>query len=238
MTLIPIHSGQIPLALDAQQQPGFDLFVIGGNGAACENAKKIATGDLQSNLYLWGATGTGVTHLLQAACKLAAEQGRQTAYIPLREHADLDPGMLENMEVLDLVCVDDIDQIGGQPAWEQALLHLYNRRRDSKHSVLIGAHASPQNLELGLPDLKSRMAWDLVYHLKALADEDKIELLQRRAAARAFSLPQDVAAYLVTRVRRDPHHLIALLDKLQNATLAEKRKLTVPFVKSILDKTP
>jgi DnaA family protein len=238
MTLIPAHSGQIPLALDAQQQPGFDLFVTGENGAACDNAKNIAAGNLRSNLYLWGASGTGITHLLQAACKLAAEQGRQTAYIPLREHADLDPGMLENMEALDLLCVDDIDQIGGLAAWEQALLHLYNRRRDSKHPTLIGAHTSPQNLELGLPDLKSRMAWDLVYHLQALSDENKIELLQRRAAARAFKLPRDVAAYLVTRVRRDPHHLIALLDKLQNATLAEKRKLTVPFVKLILDKTP
>ena len=106
------RSGQIPLALDTQHQPGFDLFVPGENGAACVNAKNIATGNLHSNLYLCGATWTGVTHLLQAACKLVAEQGRQAAYIPLREHAGLDPGMLENMEVLDLVCVDDMDLIG------------------------------------------------------------------------------------------------------------------------------
>lgn len=234
MNLNTSHSGQIPLALDTQQQPGFDLFVPGENGAACENAKSIATGNLQSNLYLWGASGTGVTHLLQAACKQAAEQGRQAAYIPLREHDDLDPAMLENMEVLDLVGVDDIDQIGGKAAWEQALLHLYNRRRDSKHPMLIGAHAGPPSLNFSLPDLKSRMAWDLVYHLKALTDDDKIELLQRRAAARAFNLPHEVAAYLVQRVRRDLPYLIALLEKLQNATLAEKRKLSVPFVKSLL----
>jgi DnaA family protein len=234
MAMIPTHTGQIPLALDTQQQPGFNLFAVGENMAAFENAKSIAMGDLQSNLYVWGATGAGVTHLLQAACKLVAERGRQAAYIPLREHADLAPGMLENMEVLDLVCVDDIDQISTHPAWEQALLHLYNRRRDCKHPMLIGAHASPQKLELGLPDLKSRMAWDLVYYLKPLADEDKIELLQRRAAARALNLPHDVAEYLVKRVRRDLPYLIDLLDRLQHATLAEQRKLTIPFVKSLL----
>lgn len=227
-------TGQIPLALDTQPQPGFDLFAIGENAAALENAKSIALGNLQSNLYLWGATGTGVTHLLQAACKLAAEQGRQAAYIPLREHTDLAPGMLENMEVPDLVCVDDIDQIGNQPAWEQALLHLYNRRRDSKQPMLIGAHAGPHNLDLGLPDLKSRMAWDLVYYLKPLSDEDKIELLQRRAGARAFNLPHDVAEYLVKRMRRDLPYLLVLLDQLQHASLAEQRKLTVPFVKSMV----
>ena len=228
------HSGQIPLALDTQQQPGFDLFVPGENGAACVNAKSVATGNLQLSLYLWGASGTGVTHLLQAACKVAAEQGRQAAYIPLREHDELDPGMLENMEVLDLVCVDDIDRIGVQATWEQALLHLYNRRRDSKLPMLIGAHTGPQSLNFSLPDLKSRMAWDLVYHLKPLSDADKIDLLQRRAAALAFSLPCDVAEYLVSRVRRDLPYLIALLEKLQNATLAEQRKLTVPFVKSMV----
>ena len=63
---------------------------------------------------------------------------------------------------------------------------------------------------------------------------DKIDLLQRRAAARAFHLPHDVAEYLVKRVRRDLPYLIALLEKLQNATLAEQRKLSIPFVKSLL----
>ena len=234
MNPISSSAGQIPLALDTQQQPGFELYVPGANGTACETAKRIATGDMASNMYLWGATGTGVTHLLQAACRHAAEQGHQAAYIPLREHATLAPGMLENMEVLDLVCVDDIDLVGGQPAWEQALLHLYNRRRDAGHAMLIGAHTGPQNLNFDLPDLKSRMAWDLVFHLKALSDSDKIELLQRRAAARAFSLPRDVAEYLVRRVRRDLPYLIELLGQLQHATLAEQRKLTVPFVKSLL----
>ena len=234
MTPGPSQSAQIPLALDTQQQPGFDLFVIGMNTAAFENTKSIAMGQQQTNLYVWGATGTGVTHLLQAACKLAAEQGRQASYIPMREHADLPPRMLENMEVLDLVCVDDIDQMGRQPEWEQALFDLYNRRRDGKIHMLIGAHTSPRELDLGLPDLKSRMVWDLVYHLKPLSDEDKIGLLQRRAAARAFKLPHDVAEYLVKRVRRDLPHLITLLDRLQHATLAEQRKLTVPFVKTLL----
>ncbi|MGH8119636.1 MAG: DnaA regulatory inactivator Hda [Gammaproteobacteria bacterium] len=234
MNTISSFTGQIPLALDPQHQPGFDLFVAGANAAVCEKVKKIASGNLASNLYLWGATGTGVTHLLQAACRQAAEQGRQSAYIPLGAHADLAPGMLENMEAPDLVCMDDIDQIGGVQEWEQALLHLYNRRRDLVQPMLIGAHTSPQNLNFSLPDLKSRMTWDLVYLLRVLSDADKIELLQRRAAARSFSLPRDVAEYLVKRVRRDLPHLVNIMSQLEQATLVEQRKLTIPFVKLLL----
>jgi len=234
MNLISTSTGQIPLALDAQHQPGFDLFVAGPNYAVCENVKKIAAGVQKSNLYLWGATGSGVTHLLQAACKHASEQGRQAVYIPLREHGDLDPGMLENMETPDLLCMDDIDQIGGIQKWEQALLHLYNRRRDSGQPMLFGAHTSPLSLDFSLPDLKSRMAWDLVYLLQDLSDTDKIELLQRRATALAFKLPRDVAEYLVKRVRRDLPYLVTVMTRLEQATLVEQRKLTIPFVKSLL----
>jgi DnaA regulatory inactivator Hda len=231
-----ISTVQFPLALDTQLQPGFDLFIAGENVEAYENVLLLAGGGLKSNLYLWGSPGNGVTHLLQAACRHASEQGRQVAYIPFREHAALNPGMLENLEVLDLVCVDDIDLVGGQSAWEQALFHLYNHRRDHEHAMLIGAHTAPQSLNFILPDLKSRMAWDLVYHLKTLPDADKIVLLQQRAKSSAFDLPLDVAGYLVRRVQRDLPTLIALLEQLQHAMLAEQRKLTVPFVKSILDK--
>lgn len=227
-------SGQIPLALDTQQQPGFELFVAGRNHTACETVRSIAAGELQSRVFLWGGAGTGITHLLQAACKLAAAPGRQAVYIPLREHAALAPDMLEDMELPELVCLDDLDRIAGNPAWEQSVVHLYNRRRDAMRSLIIGSHTAPRQLECALPDLQSRLVWDLVYHLEELDDADKITVLQQRAGARSFNLPRDVAEYLVKRVRRDLPYLVQVLERLQQATLVEQRKLTVPFVRSLL----
>ena len=234
MTRIASAGGQIPLALGLKEKPGFDLFVIGENNEAVQNIKSLARGGQQSSMYVWAQTGNGVSHLLQAACMLADHQRRQVAYVPLRDHGRLDPQLLENLDAMDMVCVDDIDAITGILEWEQPLLHLYNRLRDQGRVMLIGAHTSPQTIELQLPDLKSRMAWDLVYHLKQLGDQDKIEVLQRRAEARAFDLPRDVAEYIVKRARRDLPSLIALLDDLEKATLAEQRKLTIPFVKTLL----
>jgi len=234
MSLFASAGGQIPLALGIKESPGFDLFVIGENYEAIQGIKNLASGSLFSSIYVWAQSGTGVSHLLQAACMLADKMDFQVAYVPLGYFNELDPQVLENLDNMDMVYIDDIDAIAGKPAWEQPLLHLYNRLRDKGCAMLIGAHASPQSINIQLQDLKSRMGWGLVYHLKPLNDQDKIEVLQRRASARAFDLPTEVAAYLVNRVQRDLPSLITLLDELEKATLAAQRKLTIPFVKSVM----
>jgi len=230
MSHIASAGGQIPLALGIRERPGFDLFVTGENHEAVEGIKNIAKGAM----YVWAQPGNGVSHLLLAACTQANEQGKQVAYIPLADYSQLDPQVLENLDNMDMVCIDDIDVVAGLSEWEQPLLHLYNRLRDKGCIMLIGAHTSPQSIDFQLQDLKSRMNWDLVYHIKPLDDQAKIEVLQRRAKARAFDLPTDVAEFMVNRVRRDLPSLITFLDELEKATLAEQRKLTIPFVKSRL----
>lgn len=232
----PIAGGQLPLALSLSEKPGFNLIIVGDNVEAVQQARRAARGTSHSSLYLWGQPGSGISHLLQASCILADEHTQRIAYIPLAEHAVLDPRMLENLDNMDFVCIDDMDAITGQQEWELALLHLYNRLRESGTRLMIGAHVSPQTIPLQLADLKSRMAWDLVYHIKPLRDADKIEALQRRGQARGFDLPREVAEYIVNRTPRDMPNLIACLDTLGEVSLAEKRKVTIPLVKRVLVK--
>jgi len=142
--------------------------------------------------------------------------------------------MLEGLEHLDMVCADDVDCIAGQEAWEQALFHLYNRLREQQKPLLMTGSKGPRDLAFQLQDLKSRVSWDLTYHLQALSDKDKINLLQKRANTRNFEIPEEVAAYLVKNVKRDLPSLLKLLDKLDQATLTEQRKLTIPFVKTLI----
>ncbi len=235
MTEYASDRGQIPLAIGIREKPGFDLYLPGTNDEACLAVKRIAEGIEYGNAYLWGQSGTGKSHLLHAACSLAHEQQHKVAYLPLTDSADLSLDILQDLDTLDLICIDDIDQIAGQAEWEQALFHFYNRARDRQSALLITGKVSPQALAIELPDLKSRIGWDLVYHLDTLDDNGKIKVLQQRANARAFDLPDDVAEYLVNRVERDLPNLIQLLDRFDDATLAEKRKLTIPFVKKLLN---
>ena len=187
------------------------------------------------NVYLWGRTGTGKSHLLQASCTAAAQAQLNIAYIPLGEAESLSPQLLEGLEDLALICLDDIDSIAGNSEWEQAIFHLYNKLRDVHTPLVITAQHSPKGSPIQLPDLKSRLAWDHVYHLLPLDEKSALLALQGRARSRGFDLPDEVSDYLLKRVARDMHNLFAILDKLDKASLIAKKKLTVPFVKDLLE---
>ncbi len=230
----PLLGGQIPLQFGFRETADFEHFIEGPNSEVCTVCRSIALGETVHSIYLWGQVATGKSHLLQAVCNLASQHDQNVAYIPLSQHAEFSPELLEGLEHLAMVCVDDVECIAGQEAWEQALFHLYNRLREQQKSLLMTGSRGPRDLAFHLQDLKSRVGWDLTYHLQALSDKDKINLLQKRANTRNFKIPEEVAAYLVKNVKRDLPSLLELLDKLDQATLTEQRKLTIPFVKTLI----
>lgn len=229
---------QIPLDLGGPERPSLAMFLPGGNAEALAAVERAARGRDAGPLYLWGPEGSGKSHLLLAACRLAGEQGRRTAYLPLGRHAEWQPALLEGLEGLDLVAVDEVGAVAGESAWEQALFHLFNRLRDGGRSLLLAGAAPPAALPLRLEDLKTRLGWGLVLQLRVLDDDAKRAALMLRAHCRGFDLPGEVAAYLLQRCPRDLHSLFGLLDRLDRASLAAQRRITVPFVRALLDAPP
>ncbi|MCB1675636.1 MAG: DnaA regulatory inactivator Hda, partial [Halioglobus sp.] len=122
----------------------------------------------------------------------------------------------------------------GDAAWELALFDLCNRAREQHCRLLVAANAAPRALSVNLPDLRSRLAWGIVYQLPRASDEQKAAILRLRAARRGLSLPAEVAAYIVSRAPRSTGDLLALLDLLDHASLREQRPLSIPFVKQSL----
>jgi DnaA family protein len=185
-------------------------------------------------VYLSGASGSGRTHLLLGQCAAAHKAGMQCAYLPLAERGAFNTGMLEGLEALDLVALDDVHEIARDAAWEQALFGLFNRCRDHATRMLFSADRGPAVLPLHLPDLSSRLAWGLSLVVQPLDDEGRLELLHSLAARRALKMPEDVARYLLDRSPRHTHDLVAIVEQLDHASLAEQRRLTVPFVRASL----
>ncbi len=225
---------QIPLSLRLPDQPGFDQYVIGENSEALQSLRSVCKGSKQSCIFLWGPAGCGISHLLQATCTLADNLGLKVYYLPLQVNTELQPAILENIESMDIICIDDLDLICGKQEWEQSIFHLYNKLRESGKNIIMGSHQSARNIPLQLEDLKSRLSWDLVFHINLLGDPDKIEVLKRRADLRGFRLSHDVAEYVVKHASRDLKNLIKILDDLENASLVQQKKLTIPFVKSVI----
>lgn len=229
-----MSSGQLPLPFIKLERFDFDTYLPDKNVELIHYLKLIVDGIEKKNIFIWGPTGCGKSHLLNAVCNRASEVNKNPAYIPLIETDEFSTEILQGLEQFDLVCVDDLDNIAGEKKWETALFDLFNRLRECGRPLVMAAKNSPQLSGIRMQDLHSRLAWDLVYHITPLSDRLCLEALKMRARLRGFEMNDDVAEYLLKRVPRDIHSMFDLLDLLDDRSLAAGKKLTIPFIKQFL----
>ena len=228
---------QLPLGIRLRDDATFANFYPGTNAAALGYVERLCDCDAgwaESLIYLWGVEGVGRSHLLQAACLRFEQYGETSVYLPMAELVQYGPAIFDDLEQLELVCLDDIEALAGLPEWEEALFHLFNRLRDSGRRLLLAASASPRELPIKLPDLKSRLTLALVFQMRGLSDEDKLRALQLRASRRGLHLTDEVGHFILTRGARSMSALFDLLERLDQASLQAQRKLTIPFLKETL----
>jgi DnaA family protein len=226
-------SPQMPLPLEPRRPDRMEDFLAGSNAAAVAavcNLLEVPGGIL----FLSGPAGAGKSHLLNALCHRAREQGMAAFYIPLGRVPPEAAAGLEGLDALDLVCVDDLDQVAGDLTWEQALFRCCNDIRAARGRLLVASGKPLAALPLALPDLASRLAWGVRQGLQVPTDDDKLEILRRRAHALRIEVPADVLAYLLRHGRRDLGSLLGALERLQQAAFADKRKITVPLAREVL----
>ena len=232
-------SQQLSLNLRLKDGSSFSNFLAGPNREALDRMRAAvvaaATGDKSSAqmIFLWGADGSGRSHLLQASCRLAQELGIAPVYVPLADVAALSPFLLESAEMAPLVCLDDLERIAGLPEWEMALFTLTERLRTAGGTLISAASSPPARLGLRLSDLTSRLAWGTVYALEPLADAEKLEAIRLRARNRGIEIPEEVVQYILSRYPRDLRSLFDLLDRIDRASLAQQRRVTIPFLRRL-----
>lgn len=209
-------------------------FWPGPNAAAFAAIERLAAGASEPMVFLHGPTGAGKTHLLKAAWRSARERGARTGYLPLDQAAMLDPQLVEGWGGLDFVALDAVEKIAGFAAWERALFRMAEELREGGATLLAAGRKPPDALGLDLADLASRLAWGPVYALKVLDDAGLAALAVHIARARGLALPEATAAWLVRRVGRDPASIARMIARLDEAALAARRRLTIPFVRSVL----
>ncbi|MGR6646110.1 DnaA inactivator Hda [Avibacterium paragallinarum] len=226
---------QLPLPIHQIDEETLDNFYADNNLLLLDSLHKNFAELKQQFFYVWGAESSGKTHLLKACSNAFLEQQRLSIYVPLSKSQYFSPAVLENLEQQDLVCLDDIQAVIGNDEWELAIFDLINRMREQGQGILlISANQSPNALAVKLPDLASRLSWGESYQLLPLGDEQKIQVLQQKAYSRGIELPEETANFLLKRLDRDMHTLFQVLADLDKASLQAQRKLTIPFVKEIL----
>jgi len=202
---------QLVLEISPQPAPTFGNFVIGRNEELVAKLQDLSAGRLaETVVYLWGENGSGRSHLLGATIHAATHPGR-------------------------VVVSDDVDSLDA--AGQIALFNRINEIRDNAHeragTLLAAGSAPPAQLALR-DDLKSRLAWGLVYQVRPLTDAEKATYLREEAARRGLRIADEVVAYLLAHVRRDLPTLVAILAHLDEYSLSRQRPLTLPLVREAL----
>ncbi len=227
---------QLPLGVQLGVSLRFETFHEGANAEVVAALKRLADTGHGTALWLYGPRGCGKSHLLQASCARATQRDLTAAYLPLGAVRGEDPGLLAGFERVGLVALDELEAIAGDPGWERALFTLYNDLTEQQGRLLLAAGHAPAALPFALRDLASRLAASEVHRLQALAERDQAEALLRRAAHRGLEMPPETLSYLTRRAPRDFAALCRLLDELDTEALAAQRRLTVPFVRAVLDR--
>lgn len=207
----------------SHEYPGFDTFL----GTANSELVHVLKEQKSPFVYVWGAEGSGKSHLLRAWADKARQLGHNAAYIEIG--AGIFPS--DTIETPYLA----LDQIEFLNSEESALLFaLFNRiRNGGLGALLLSSTLPPQHLNLR-EDLRTRMGYCLVYEVKPLSDDEKINALENLARIRQIPIDPAVFRYLLTHWQRDMNSLLNMLDTLDRYSLAMKKRITLPLLRQLL----
>ena len=225
---------QLYLDLGTPPPATFDNFIVGPNREAAQTlaglSAELAAGTARDRgIYLWGTAGSGRTHLMEALCHAVGPSARY-----LRPHSPLAAFTFD--EASTVYCVDDCDTLSSTQ--QIAAFNLFNETRARPHCAFVAAGSQPP-VDMPLrEDLRTRLGWDLVYRLEQLSDEDRAQALRDRARERGLQLSDEVLHWILTRCDRDMDRLTALIDSLDQYSLARHRPITLPLLKDLLADAP
>ena len=221
---------QLLLDIAPPSPPTLANFVLGRNRELLQTLDEMLAGK-ERFVYLWGAAGCGRSHLLQAVVAAATRNKLNAVYIECDSTDDTNTAFAA-ANTADCVAVDNAEHLSASA--QIGLFNLYNRIRDEGHArLLVSGPVAPAQLGLR-EDLVTRLGWGLVYQVHELTDEDKAQAMKNHAASRGFDLPQEISDYLLRHGRRDMPSLIATVDALDRYSLANRRQVTVPLLRELL----
>ena len=229
-------AAQLPLRLALSSGRRFENFELTpANAELVDAVRRVAVGRTPERLLIVGDAGSGKSHLLEAACGAASAGRDAVAFVPMRDWRSQPVDAVRGLGRSGLLCVDDVDAAAGDRGWEEALLALVEESASRQARIIFSAGAVPSNIPFMLADLRSRLSAATLYRLRGLDDESRARALRRHASGRGLEIPDDVVGYVLTRYRRDMPSLVALLDRLDHCSMAYQRRLTLPFVRDLIE---
>jgi DnaA-homolog protein len=220
---------QIALDIGLARGPTLASFCAGPNDAALSHLRLWCGSPTRSPVptYLWGASGSGKTHLLKAVAQALHDQGAAVGWLDatLPEPPAFD-------ERWALVLMDDTHLYTA--VQQHAAFNWFVNAQTLQRGVLAAGATPPADLKLR-EDLRTRLGWGHVFHLQVLSEPERRAVLRQAADARGVFLGDEVMDYMLTRFSRDLGSLMQLLEHLDLYALQTKRAITIPLIRSMLE---
>lgn len=231
---ISINTAQITLPLGFDRQFSFDNFFCDQSGFLLSSLKTFINAGGENFVILWGGRDSGKTHLLNAAAHYARDKAVDLQLYDARLLSGIDSSCLQEFGEDTILAIDNLDAICGNKDWESFFYYLINRCRQGSFRLLASLGCRPRDLKCALEDFQSRLNWGLLLELPVV-DEAGIEyIIRQRARLLGHDLPQEVITYLIRHFPRGLASQLDILHKLDAASLATKKKITVPLVKQVM----
>ena len=222
---------QLILPFFQSTQLNFENFYIGDNNLELvKSLQEWLSSDSPKVFYLWGDSGTGKTHLLNASLNCCLGPA---IYLPLREFVAIEPRVFDNLENIDTVAVDDIDTISGDSQLETKLFDLFNKVILSEGKLIVAGRQHPNKQRFKLNDLVSRLCSGLLYKVSLLSDEERKKALNFLLLNRGMTIESKYIEYIMRHYKRDMKNLILIIDKIDKVSLSERRPVSLNLIKQI-----
>ena len=216
----------LPISLNASML--LESFVA--NKELLRLINQLFLNEKSSEVYIYGASGQGKTHVLQGAVLKALEIDKNAVYIDCNE--SFPEHILDFVDQIDFICFDNVHSILREN--QEIFFDLYNRARQAQIFILVSGNTLPTDLEV-MKDLKTRLSLAAVYKLEELNDELIMSVIDSQMSQRNLSVNSNVYEYLFKNYSRDLKLLLSTLNDLDKASLQAKKPISIPFVKNFLE---
>ena len=206
-----------------------DFYFEKSNLSVLENLKR------EDDLFIYGSCKVGKSFLLQSLCNYFSEQNKSSLYLPSKEMNSHGSRILDELESLDLVCVDDLETIAGNNEWEKALFNLINNCLLSNCRIVFCSNINPSSIKFVLNDLISRIKKVNQIEVCPVQSDNLSDAIKFLADLRSIKIGNKEITYLINHSRRSMSELVAHINQLDKLSMQLKRKITIPLIKQVIE---
>jgi chromosomal replication initiator protein len=226
----------------------FDAFVIGSGNqfahAACQAVAERPS-KAYNPLFLYGTTGMGKTHLMQAIgheikrrtpqtaiCYLSSEKFTNEMINSLRYEKMI--SFRDKFRNVDVLLIDDIQFLAQKERTQEEFFHTFNALHESLKQIVIASDRPPKELAEFEDRLRSRFEWGLIADIQPPDLETKVAILQKKAEQERVTLPIDVALFIANNIRSNVRELEGALIRLVAHSSLIGAEITLPYTQQVL----